>query len=515
MNRPWRPGAGRAAQARRRRAAGAILVLPTVAAGQQGPVAAWVSAAGWASGLRQPARARLDRHARRGDGARRVAPPRIGGDARRAGAVHRWQRWIPVVAKTAVKDAREWRRARAFRVDPSGPWRGHDVACVWQRHELFHTAGPRLARALGVPSVVFVPGAARVAGAAVGRSASGLERGGSSASGSATPLRGADVVACGSEAVAEQVRRIGVDDRRIVITPTGADLDLFRSRPGSRRRAPPPRARRPVRRRLGRELPPLPRARAGGRGDRGSRRRDAPARRRRPGAGRRRAPGARARRRRSACTGTVPHDDVPEYLAAMDVGLVLATSVGPVPLLAAEARRVPRGRGRGGRAQRRRRCRRSSHDGVDAVLVRPATGTSWRAALRRLRDDPALREQLGPRRAIGGRGALVVGPIGRARRWRRPRRGRRSPIRKPPIPVRPFWSEKAPNSVGLRRSRRRAAGALPCRTIRSRGFMAATQPYRIPTVYESTATGIAAAAPVLRRACGPGAGSCGTWRAPT
>ena len=34
------------------------------------------------------------------------------------------------------------------------------------------------------------------------------------------------------------------------------------------------------------------------------------------------------------------------------------------------------------------------------------------------------------------------------------------------------------------------AGARPCRTIRSRGFMAATQSYRIPTVYESTATGL-------------------------
>ncbi len=31
---------------------GAIVVLPTVAAGQQGPVAAWVSAAGWATALR-------------------------------------------------------------------------------------------------------------------------------------------------------------------------------------------------------------------------------------------------------------------------------------------------------------------------------------------------------------------------------------------------------------------------------------------------------------------------------
>ena len=34
-------------------ARGAILVLPTVTAGQQGPVAAWVSTAGWASSFRR------------------------------------------------------------------------------------------------------------------------------------------------------------------------------------------------------------------------------------------------------------------------------------------------------------------------------------------------------------------------------------------------------------------------------------------------------------------------------
>ena len=67
-----------------------------------------------------------------------------------------WRQRIPVVAKTAVKDVREWARAKAFRIDAS-TWRDHDVAFVWQRHELFQTVGPRLAAALGVPSVLFVP----------------------------------------------------------------------------------------------------------------------------------------------------------------------------------------------------------------------------------------------------------------------------------------------------------------------------------------------------------------------
>ena len=148
---------GRARDADAERAdRGAILVLPTVASGQLGPVAGWVSTAGWASALRRALgnvwvvtpEGNLSPEAlrRRASDASLVTAPRP-----------RPARRVPVVAKTAIKDAREWRRARSFRVDPVGPWSGSHVSCVWQRHELFHSAGPRLARELGVPSVIFVP----------------------------------------------------------------------------------------------------------------------------------------------------------------------------------------------------------------------------------------------------------------------------------------------------------------------------------------------------------------------
>src|SRR3954453_19746672 len=96
---------------------GAILVLPTVAAGQQGPVAAWVSAAGWANGLRR----------RLGDvgivtpeGG--VVPAELRGRgspvALAAASAPRWHHRIPVVVKPATKDAREWKRARRFHINP-------------------------------------------------------------------------------------------------------------------------------------------------------------------------------------------------------------------------------------------------------------------------------------------------------------------------------------------------------------------------------------------------------------
>lgn len=206
----------------------AVFVLPATTAGQQGPVAALLSTAGWASA------------AERVVGSSWILTPSGYVDpeeARRRGtaahlsseAAPTWRRRIPTAVKTAGKDARMWLRATRLRVDPRGPWGERPVAFVWQRHELFHTTGPALARSLGVPSVLFVPATLVWEGRQWGvtRPAWGrlLER-----TGERPALRAADLVACGSSAVAEQVVRLGTDERRVLITPTGVDLDLF-SRP--------------------------------------------------------------------------------------------------------------------------------------------------------------------------------------------------------------------------------------------------------------------------------------------
>ena len=370
---------------------GAILVLPTVAAGQQGPVAAWVSAAGWASGLRHllgrvwivTPEGLMEPDALR----RRASAVTLA-----SGSAPRWHRWVPVVAKTALKDIREWRRARSFRVEASGPWAGDEIACVWQRHELFHAAGPRLAHELGVPAVVFVPAPLVWQARQWGVRRPGWSRWAERV-GERTPLRRADVVACGSEAVAEQVRRIGVEADRIVITPTGADLDLFHERPD----------REAARRRLGvtgrfvvgwvgsfRRFHALDNAVDALAGFEG-------ATLLLVGDGPERADVERRARERGVallCTGTVPHDDVPQHLAAMDVALILATDRGAFhysPLKLAEylAAGVAVVAPRAGALPAQLR------DGVDAMLVTAGDTDELAAALRRLRDDPALRERLG------------------------------------------------------------------------------------------------------------------------
>jgi len=203
----------------------AVLVLPSGAHGQQGPVAALVSTAGWATGARRVLGASwivtpsgiVDPAAAR----RRGSAP----DLTSAGAPG-WRRHLPTVAKTAAKDGRALRRARRFRIDPAGPWTGTDVAFVWQRHELFHTAGLDLADRLGAPSVLFAPATAVWESERWGVHRPGWG-GAAERWGEAPALGRADLVAAGSEAVAEQVVRLGASPDRVLVVPTGVDLDLF------------------------------------------------------------------------------------------------------------------------------------------------------------------------------------------------------------------------------------------------------------------------------------------------
>jgi glycosyltransferase involved in cell wall biosynthesis len=211
--------------------------------------------------------------------------------------------------------------------------------------------------------------------------------------GERTPLRAADIIACGSEAVAEQVRRIGVDEARIVITPTGVDPELFRSVPD----------RGAARRRLGLDgqfvvgwigsfrrfhaLEQAVDAVAGLDGTTLLLVGDGPERARVERLAHERGVALR-------CTGTIPHDAIPEHLAAMDVGLVLASSergfhYSPLKLAEYFAAGLAVVAPRAGSLPEQLR------DGVDALLVRAGDREELERALRRLRDDPEARARMG------------------------------------------------------------------------------------------------------------------------
>jgi glycosyltransferase involved in cell wall biosynthesis len=370
---------------------GAVFVLPATSAGEQGPVAAMVSTAGWASA------------ARRVLGQSWIVTPsglvepdaaRTRGSARHlaSASAPSWRRHIPVALKTAAKDLRQWQRARRFRIAPDGPWKSADLAFVWQRHELFHRAGIDLARALGVPSVLFVPAPLvwerEQWGTARPRWADALER-----VGEQHALRDTDLVACGSTAVLEEVMRLGIPEARTIITPTGVDLGLFENvgDPGA------------LRRRLGldgqfvvgwvgsfRRFHSIEQAIEAIAGIEGATLLlvgDGPERPRIEAL-------ARSRKVAAVFTGTVPHDDLPAHLAVMDAALVVADPDAPFhysPLKLAEylAAGLPVVAPRLGQPAAR------LVDGADAVLVDAGDVPAINAALRSLRDDPDRRAAIG------------------------------------------------------------------------------------------------------------------------
>ena len=207
----------------------AIFVVAGSPTEQQGPVASLLSTAGWARG------------AARVLGESWVVTP-LGvmspSEARDRGSDPALQsadrssvrRLVPALLKTAVKDGRQWRRRDRFRVDPAGPWADAEVAFVWQRHELFQMAGLRLARDLGVPSVLFVPATVVWEATRWGTKRPGWSRW-LEVHGETPALEAADLVACGTASVADQAERLGASADRLVITPSGVDLELFDAPP--------------------------------------------------------------------------------------------------------------------------------------------------------------------------------------------------------------------------------------------------------------------------------------------
>jgi glycosyltransferase involved in cell wall biosynthesis len=305
---------------------------------------------------------------------------------------------VPEACITAVKDVRDLRRARRFRRDAlRGPWSGLDVAFVWQHHQLFQTAGLALARTLGRPLVLSVDAPSVWEDAKLGVRRPGWGRL-AEALGERRQLRAANLVHCVSEEVAGEVLKRGVPEERVVVIPNGVNLDLFRSDDSGDA----------VRERLGlsgkfvagwvgsfrpfhaldtlieaaallkESVPDLAILLVG----------DGQERRRLQDL-------ARARGLSDVIiTGTVPHSDVPSFIAALDVAVLTGDADGgfhysPIKLREYMACAKPIVAARVGEVGR------MLAGGVDALVVEPGSAIAVARALELLHRDPGLRRSLG------------------------------------------------------------------------------------------------------------------------
>jgi len=201
----------------------AVVLIGSRLAGSA-PAAVWLTAAGWAEAARRrfgsvvmvtpsgpidPSTARQ---------AATTPRPATGGTLRK-----RRLR----VARDLAKDVRDLVRAAGFMIEairtvPTA----EGTAFIWQHHEPWQWAGWLLARRCRAPWVLFVDAPVVWESRAWGVHRPGwgrfLERWGE-----VPQLRSADVVACVSETVATEVRRLGAPDARVIVTPCSADPSIF------------------------------------------------------------------------------------------------------------------------------------------------------------------------------------------------------------------------------------------------------------------------------------------------
>lgn len=209
----------------------ALFVLPIGTPRQNAPVAAWATAAGWAQGAAEILGSAwvisdngtftpeiAARNVTRGD------QPIVVGQ-------RSWRTWVPEPPITLAKDLRRFFRGRRPHLDAAvEPWHGKRVSFVWQRHELFRRDGVELAQVLHAPLVLSVHAMQVAEAEGWGVSRPGWARLVESR-GELPQLQAADLIACVSEAVAEDVARRGVPESRILVTPNGVDSEHFAPRP--------------------------------------------------------------------------------------------------------------------------------------------------------------------------------------------------------------------------------------------------------------------------------------------
>lgn len=134
---------------------------------------------------------------------------------------------VPEIFITGFKD---WRlkksKPEVWPIETSGELRGKKLKIVWERHDLFPGPGRRLADEYSVPLVTSVEALAvwEAQKWGVNRPLWGkwLEK-----NVEAKSLKASDLICCVSHEIKEKVISMGIDSKKVIVTPNRVDANLF------------------------------------------------------------------------------------------------------------------------------------------------------------------------------------------------------------------------------------------------------------------------------------------------
>lgn len=203
-----------------------LFVMPRDPHQWGGAAALWVTVAGWAGAARRsglspfvwaPSGAMTEEQCL---DATEVATPRTL-SAGRGGAL---LRRVPPELRQMARDAVNFNTARRV---PHPPLADSSVPFVWQHHELFHNTGTAVAQSHHIPRIEYVhaPVVWEARKWGVQRRVTGewLVR-----HGEMPQMLSADLVACVSQEVVDEVVRLGVPHERTIVSPMAVDPERFR-----------------------------------------------------------------------------------------------------------------------------------------------------------------------------------------------------------------------------------------------------------------------------------------------